>query len=106
MDSTKKPEGSASKAQNDKLKHSQGGTTTRDDALDLGVPMLQGDSSEPQGPEDALGDGPKRGDYRDRIGGSGYQPHRGATPQRPNADDIGAAKGLKGGVMTPKAEKD
>lgn len=100
MDAKHSSEGVASNAQNDKLKHSEGGVTTRDDALDLGVPMLQGDPSEPQGPEDALGDGPKRGDYRDRIGGSSYQPHSGEKPQRPNADDIGDAKGLKGGVET------
>ena len=98
--------GTASEEQNAKLKHSQGGATTRDDASDLGVVMLQGDPSEPQGPEDALGEGPKRGDYRDRLGGPGYQPHSGQVPQRPNADDIGDAKGLKGGVQTaPKAEK-
>jgi len=49
--------------------------------------MLPGDSSEPpQGPEDALGDGPKFGDYRDRIGDSTYQPHSGAEPQRPNTE--------------------
>lgn len=104
---TKKPEpgkGIASKAQNDKLKHSEGGATTRNDALDLGVPMLQGDPSEPQGPEDALGDGPKRGDYRDRIGGANYQPHHGAEPQRPKADDIGDVKGVKGGVTTAKKD--
>ena len=100
----KTDKGVASKAQNDKLKHSEGGVTTRDDALDLGVPMLQGDPSEPQGPEDALGDGPKRGDYRDRIGPSSYQPHAGAEPQRPKADDIGDAKGLKGGVETAKKD--
>lgn len=46
--------------------------TTRDDLHDLGVPMLQGDPREPVGPEDALGVGEKRGDYRDRIVG---QPH-------------------------------
>jgi hypothetical protein len=52
------------------------GVTTRDDANDLGVPMLAGSSDEPTGPEDALGEGPKRGDYSDRIGPSNYQPHR------------------------------
>ncbi len=51
-----------------KLKHSQGGVTTRDDALDSGAPMLAGDPSEPAGPEDALGSGPKRGDYSKLIG--------------------------------------
>lgn len=72
--------------------------TTRDDALDLGVPMLPGSPDEPQGPEDALGPGPKRGDYRDRLGGDGYHPHEGAVPQRPRADEIGDDEGRKGGV--------
>jgi hypothetical protein len=31
------------------------GVTTRDDANDLGVPMLAGSSDEPTGPEDSLG---------------------------------------------------
>ena len=86
--------------QDSKLKHSEGGTTTRDDATDLGVPMLQGDPSEPVGPEDALGDGPKRGDYSGRLGGSDYDPHRGAEAQRPKASDRGDEKGRKGGVDT------
>ena len=83
-----------------KLEHSEGGTTTRDDANDLGVPMLPGDPSEPVGPEDALGEGPTRGDYRDRLGGSAYQPHDGAEPQKPRAEEIGDVKGRKGGVET------
>jgi hypothetical protein len=88
--------------------------TTRDDATDLGVPMLPGDGSEPQGPEDALGSGPKRGDYSGRIGGEHYQPHEilpvenpkpgepkaEAVPQRPHVEDIGDAAGEKGGVTT------
>ncbi|MEJ7783182.1 MAG: hypothetical protein WKF96_00165 [Solirubrobacteraceae bacterium] len=41
--------------------------TTKSDLHDLGAPMLPGDTAEPQGPEDALGEGLKRGDYRDRI---------------------------------------
>jgi len=104
----------ATPAQNDRLKHSRGGATTRDDALDAGVPMLAGDPSERQGPEDALGEGPKRGDYTDRIGPSGYNPHRSVpvenpkpgeatarlVSQRPNAEDIGDAPGIKGGVDT------
>lgn len=104
----------ATDAENAKLKHSQGGVTTRDDATDAGVPMLQGDPSEPQGPEDALGPGPKRGDYTGRIGDANYHPHRvvpvpdakpgEATarlePQRPLAEDIGEVKGKKGGVDT------
>lgn len=83
-----------------KVEHSEGGVTTRDDALDLGVPMLPGDPSEPVGPEDALGEGPTRGDYRDRLGGPSYQPHDGAEPQKPRADEIGDVKGRKGGVDT------
>jgi hypothetical protein len=90
----------ASESQNQKLKHSEGGTTTRDDAGDLGVPMLQGDPSEPVGPEDALGDGPKRGDYSGRVGDSSYQPHRGNEAQRPKASEQGEEKGRKGGVET------
>ena len=107
-------EGVASEKQNEKLEHSQGGITTRDDATDLGVPMLPGDPSEPQGPEDALGEGPTRGDYRDRIGPSGYNPTemvpvRDAKPgeptvraeaQRPRAEEIGDVPGKKGGVET------
>ena len=76
------------------LKHSQGGTTTRD-ALDKGVPMLQGDGSEPVGPEDALGPGPKRGDYTGRVKGN---PHSGSTPQLPNVSNVGDTNGKKGGV--------
>ena len=94
-----------------KLTHSEGGTTTRDDATDMGVPMLPGDGSEPSGPEDALGVGAKRGDYRGRIGPENYQPHESvavtdAKPgeptvvvqsQRPRTADIGDEKGVKGG---------
>lgn len=104
----------ATDAQNSKLEHSQGGVTTRDDALDAGVPMLPGDPSEPQGPEDALGPGPKRGDYSGRVGPADYQPHRSmpvadAKPgeataelvaQRPLASERGDEKGRKGGVET------
>ncbi len=96
------------------LKHSQGGVTTRDDATDMGVPMLPGDPSEPVGPEDALGVGAKRGDYRGRIGPENYQPHEVVAvenpkpgqptvmvkAQRPRAADIGDEKGRKGGVQT------
>jgi hypothetical protein len=73
--------------------------------------MLPGSSDEPVGPEDALGVGPKRGDYTDRIGPSNYHPHEATVvddeagevtvlePQRPRAEDIGEAPG-KGGVDT------
>lgn len=68
---------------------------------DLGVPMLAGSPDEPVGPEDALGEGPTRGDYRDRIGDPNrYHPHEGATPQRPRTEDIGDESGAKGGVDT------
>jgi hypothetical protein len=106
----------ATPAANAQLKHSQGGVTTRDDVTDLGVPMLAGSPTEPTGPEDALGAGPKRGDYRGRIGPDNYQPHQveavadakegdpqvRVVAQRPLADDIGDAAGLKGGVETGK----
>lgn len=104
----------ASESENAKLAHSEGGTTTRDDVLDLGVPMMPGDPSEPVGPEDALGVGQTRGDYRARLGSAAYQPHTTvpvpdakpgeaqvqAAPQRPNAEEIGDVKGVKGGVQT------
>ena len=96
-----------------KLEHTAGGLTTRDDANDLGVPMLAGDPSEPVGPEDALGQGPTRGDYRKRLGyyNSGV-PHEALpvkdpkpgdpvvelVPQGPRADEIGEVPGKKGGV--------
>ncbi len=97
----------------EKLKHPQGGVTTRDDALDSGVPMLPGDPSEPTGPEDALGSGQKRGDYREVLGGRRFQasvpnpnhnPEDPSSPrsvlidQNPLADDIGDEKGFKGGT--------
>ncbi|MGI8404973.1 MAG: hypothetical protein ACR2OE_09470 [Thermomicrobiales bacterium] len=98
--------------QNNALEHSQGGVTTRDDATDLGVPMLAGSPNEPVGPEDALGQGQTRGDYRDRLGSSAYQPHTTVpvddpnqgeatvkvVAQRANADEIGDVSGKKGGV--------
>ncbi len=102
----------ASKQENDKLKHSDGGVTTRDDALDSGAPMLQGDASEPSGPEDALGSGQKRGDYSQLIGDRQYSasvvnpdhdPTDPASPrsvlvhQNPLVKDRGDEKGVKGG---------
>ncbi len=99
------------------LEHSQGGVTTRDDVLDAGVPMLQGSASEPVGPEDALGEGPKRGDYSQRLGAEQYHPHQ-AVPipdakpgepnvrlvaQRPEASNQGEVAGKKGGVETAGA---
>lgn len=106
----------ATQEENEALEHSDetGGTTTRSDATDAGVPMLPGDPSEPQGPEDALGPGPKRGDYSQRVGPTDYHPHR-VVPvpdakegeptavlqaQRPLAEQRGDEKGKKGGVET------
>jgi hypothetical protein len=97
------------------LEHTMGGRTTRDDPGDLGVPMQAGRPDEPVGPEDALGQGPKRGDYTGRIGPESYHPHE-ALPipaderedggptamlheQRPRAAEQGDAEG-KGGVTT------
>jgi hypothetical protein len=116
---------SATPAQNAKLEHTQGGATTRDDAIDQGVPMLQGEATEPSGPEDALGRGPKRGDYGGRIlpnlgthqtvpsqepgagqpfvnedGGVDIKPHTTVVSQVQNMVDRGEAPGEKGGVDT------
>lgn len=99
----------ASLEENQALKHSVDGITTRDDGLDAGVPMLPGDPKERQGPEDALGPGPKRGDYSSRVGPSDYQPHEAVrgedgrvrlVPQRQRAEQRGDAAGKKGGVET------
>ena len=103
----------ANRDDNAKLEHSVEGTTTRDDVLDLGVPMLPGSPDEPQGPEDALGEGPTRGDYSGRIGDANYQPHH--VVPNPDAKDgeptvkvinqrenvaQGEVAGKKGGVET------
>jgi len=101
----------ASASDNNALAHSVEGVTTRQDALDLGVPMLAGDPKEPTGPEDAFG-GMTRGDYSRRIGDSDYHPHTteliedpepgGPTvrlvAQRPIAEMQGEVAGVKGGV--------
>jgi hypothetical protein len=95
----------------DNLQHSEGGVSTRDDALDSGAPMLAGDPSEPVGPEDALGAGPKRGDYSawlDReyhasVRNPDHDPSDPESPavvlvhQNPLAEDRGDEKGVKGG---------
>lgn len=92
--------------------HTRGGVTTRDDAADLGVDMLPGDPDEPQGPEDAFGPGPKRGDYTGRVGDGAHVqivPNPNAGDGEPNvirvdqvarASQRGDAAGLKGGVET------
>lgn len=84
--------------------------STRDDYLDAGVPMLPGSPAERQGPEDALGIGPKRGDYTSRVGPADYNPHVSVfdpesgrirlVPQRELAKQIGEVPGAKGGVDT------
>lgn len=93
----------------DKLPHTQGGATTRDDVTDVGVPMLAGDPAEPIGPEDAFGPGPKRGDYTQ--GARSYvmvpvsNPQPGdptvrAVDQATRAANRGEVARQKGGVTT------
>lgn len=94
--------------------HPQGGTTTRDDALDSGTKMLPGDPSEPVGPEDALGSGQKRGDYREwqrdrtysaSVPNPEYDPADPTSPasvivvQNPLAEQLGDEAGVKGGTQ-------
>jgi len=101
------------KSNDSNLKHSEGGLTTRDDALDSGAPMLPGDKSEPAGPEDALGSGKKRGDYSDLVGdrqfyasvpNPDHDPSDPESPasvlvhQNPLVEDRGDDKGVKGGT--------
>lgn len=90
------------------------GVTTRDDAKDLGVPMMAGDLSEPTGPEDALGSGKKRGDYSDRqpensahyaaVVNPAYDrddpnsPRSVLVHQNPLVEQRGDDKGVKGGT--------
>lgn len=103
----------ASEQDNSKLEHSAGGAHTRQDALDSGAPMLPGDPSEPQGPEDALGSGQKRGDYSKLIGNiqqSASVPNPDYDPTDPNSPasvlvdqtvlvaQRGDEKGVKGGT--------
>ena len=119
----------ASQEDNDKLEHVDGGTTTRNDAMDLGVPMLPGSPDEPSGPEDALGTGPKRGDYRARQpegtihvesvpnpkGGEpitdkdgnvlDYEPLYVPQVQNERVNDIGDVPGVEGGVDTNEGDK-
>lgn len=94
-----------------KLEHTEGGITTRDDALDAGVDMLAGQPDEPIGPEDAFGPGPKRGDYSNRIDFGPHlvsEPVPDAKPGEPvarlvNASERAAERGDKpgkGGITT------
>lgn len=109
--------------ENRRLEHSRGGTTTRDDLLDQGVTMLPGDAREPVGPEDALGVGQKRGDYRERVLGEPHEsvaveydedpyvrdgdgnildakPTARLVAQKPRTEQIGDESRAKGGVTT------
>lgn len=101
----------ASEKDNSKLEHTEGGVTTRDDALDAGVPMLSGRPDEPIGPEDAFGPGPKRGDYSGRIDAGPHlvsEPIPDAKPGEPTARLVSASDRAsergdepgKGGVST------
>jgi hypothetical protein len=85
------------------LTHTFGGTHSRHDSHDSGAAMVQGDPSEPQGPEDAFGPGQKRGDYRELV--DQRVPHYEVLPEGPRLqnslpDDIGDDPGKKGGVDT------
>lgn len=113
--------GIASTEENEALEHTEGGGTTRD-GTDAGVPMMQGDASEPVGPEDAFGEGQKRGDYSQRVGGSHAEsvpikgggepvldedgnvvdisPRSKLVSQTERAGDQGEVPGEKGGVTT------
>lgn len=101
----------ASPAENAKLEHTEGGTTTRDDNLDAGVPMAQGEAgtTSPQGPEDALGTDATRGDYSGRIDSG---PHLASVPVDPadagervryvdNETGKPAKEGDKGAIAIP-----
>ena len=83
-------------------------------------PMLAGDPKEPTGPEDALGAGPKRGDYKDVMrleaphearpnpeydADDPESPKSVLVEQAPRVADVGEAPG-KGGVSTEAAKKD
>lgn len=98
LDGLERGPGVASPEQNAELEHTQGGATTRDDSQDLGVPMIQGHPDEPVGPEDALGIGPKRGDYRERVLDD---PHE-VVPIHPETDDNGLVVNEDGGFDTPR----
>lgn len=69
------------------------------DTTNVGVPMHDGDPSEPQGPEDALGVGTKRGDYSQRGDGSTH--YEGGVLQSYGPwGDHAAEPARKGGVTT------
>lgn len=100
-------------------------------ADDPGVPIIEGNPGEPQGPEDALGQGVKRGDYSDRQpedtahfegqptgavagtqvvngdGGIDNEPVAELVHQNPRAGQVGVpTAGTKGGVDSQGGEPD
>lgn len=84
----------------------EGDTITRPAGSD-GVPMIEGDPTEPQGPEDAAGQGVKRGDYSARGDGKEhYEYGRDADGDLQVRDQVAAMNttpgvpdaGEKGGV--------
>ena len=85
-----------------------------------GPPMLPGDPDERVGPEDALGAGPKRGDYKETMRlesphearvNADHDPDDPDSPknvlvdQAPRVAEVGDVPG-KGGVDTEEAKKD
>lgn len=64
-----------------------------------GPAVVPASEPEPQGPEDALGPGKTRGDYRDRMGDTS-QHYEGGEHQNPRTEEIGDTEGKKGGVET------
>lgn len=91
--------------------------STRSDLMDAGAPMAPGSPDEAVGPEDALGAGPKRGDYSDRIDSGPHLvtevipddereedgPHSRLVPAEARTSQTGDAEG-KGGVTTEAAQ--
>jgi hypothetical protein len=90
---------------------------------EVGVPMLDGAPTERQGAEDALGEGPKRGDYAGRVGANHFEsrpipgggqvvenddggfdnsPRSEIVAQDPRVEEIGDVAGRKGGVDSTK----
>ena len=76
-------------------------TTPRSDLA--GAPMEPASEPEPQGPEDALGPGKTRGDYRGRMG-EAKDHYEGGEHQNPRTENIGDTEGRKGGVETSEED--
>jgi hypothetical protein len=96
---------------------------TTKDGTDVGVEMEAGSPGEPVGPEDAFGEGLKRGDYADRVGTNQHatsvptedggepiynadgdvvdvKPRSEMVSQNDRVDEVGDEAGEKGGVTT------